>query len=75
MGGPLEDVVGRWTAKRNSALNIDCHRRELLGGHLSRTGKATTAVARLGRLPCGHQPRHSDWRLDLGRVGQVNTEQ
>ena len=35
------------TAGASLALVIDCHTRELLGWHLSRTGKATTATAAL----------------------------
>jgi hypothetical protein len=38
----MDDSVKRWTA-----LVIDCHTRELLGWHLSRSGKATTASAAL----------------------------
>ena len=44
------DLARVWTGKDGwvpSVLVIDCHTRELLGWHLSRTGKATTATAAL----------------------------
>ncbi|WP_233598028.1 DDE-type integrase/transposase/recombinase [Comamonas sp. BIGb0124] len=56
------------------ALVIDCHTRELLGWHLSRSGKATTAssaleqalIARFGRL--GRVPQPFLLRSDNGLV-------
>jgi putative transposase len=55
------DLARVWTGKdgwASLALVIDCHTRELLGWHLSRSGKATTAstalehalIARFGTL-------------------------
>ena len=44
------DLARVWTGKdgwASLALVIDCHTRELLGWHLSRSGKATTASAAL----------------------------
>ena len=44
------DLARVWTGKdgwASLALVIDCHTRELLGWHLSRTGRATTATAAL----------------------------
>ncbi|WIV50282.1 DDE-type integrase/transposase/recombinase [Marivivens sp. LCG002] len=44
------DLARVWAGKdgwASLALVIDCHTRELLGWHLSRTGKATTASAAL----------------------------
>ncbi len=43
----MEDDIKRWTAKRKAALVIDCHTRELLGWHLSRSGRSKTAEAAL----------------------------
>ena len=56
------------------ALVIDCHTRELLGWHLSRSGKATTAasalehalIARFGTL--GRVPQEFLLRSDNGLV-------
>jgi putative transposase len=59
------------------ALVIDCHTRELLGWHLSRTGKATTAASALDR---SHGPPsvQGPWRRALisrfGTLGRVNRE-
>ena len=44
------DLARVWTGKdgwASLALVIDCHTRELLGWHISRSGKATTASAAL----------------------------
>ncbi|MBL3587371.1 transposase family protein [Rhodovulum sulfidophilum] len=44
------DLARIWTGKdgwASLALVIDCHTRELLGWHLSKSGKATTASAAL----------------------------
>ena len=44
------DLARVWTGKDgwvSLALVIDCHTRELLGWHLSRTGRATTAIEAL----------------------------
>lgn len=44
------DLAPIWTGKddwASLALIIDCHTRELLGWHLSKSGKATTASAAL----------------------------
>ena len=44
------DLCRIWAGKdgwTSLALVIDCHTRELLGWHLSRTGKATTAASAL----------------------------
>ncbi|MFN3279928.1 MAG: IS3 family transposase, partial [Paracoccus hibiscisoli] len=57
------DLARVWTGKdgwASLALVIDCHTRELLGWHLSRSGKATTASAALEHARFG----------TLGRVEQ-----
>nr|WP_215731163.1 DDE-type integrase/transposase/recombinase [Rhodovulum kholense] len=44
------DLARIWTGKdgrASLALVVDCHTRELLGWHLSKSGKATTASAAL----------------------------
>lgn len=46
------------------ALVIDCHTRELLGWHLSRTGKATTAASALEHAPISR----------FGTLGRVDKE-
>ncbi|WP_444431290.1 transposase [Rhodobacter capsulatus] len=59
------DQARVWTGKdgwASLALVIDCHRRELLGWHLSRSGKATTASA---------APEHALIRR-FGTLGRVN---
>lgn len=52
--GPLIDLCRAWS-KRDGwavlALVIDCYTRELLGWHLSRSGKSKTAEAALGQVP------------------------
>jgi putative transposase len=56
------DLARIWTGKdgwASLALVIDCHTRELLGWHLSKSGKATTA-ALIRLLPCARLSRHSD---------------
>ncbi|WP_197703865.1 DDE-type integrase/transposase/recombinase [Cohaesibacter sp. ES.047] len=71
------DLARVWTGKdgwASLALVIDCHTRELLGWHLSRTGKATTATAalehalisRFGTL--GRVDREFQLRSDNGLV-------
>ena len=48
--GGRTDLARIWTGKggwASLALVIDCHTRELLGWHLSKSGKATTASAAL----------------------------
>lgn len=52
---------GGWTSL---ALVIDCHTRELLGWHLSRTGKATTAASALEHALISR----------FGTLGRVNRE-
>nr|WP_241772811.1 DDE-type integrase/transposase/recombinase [Rhodobacter capsulatus] len=61
------DLARVWTGKdgwASLALVIDCHRRELLSWHLSRSGNATTASAAL---------EHALIRR-FGTLGQVNRE-
>nr|WP_241772227.1 DDE-type integrase/transposase/recombinase [Rhodobacter capsulatus] len=61
------DLARVWTGKdgwASLALVIDCHRRELLSWHLSRSGKATTASA---------APEHALIRR-FGTLGRVNRE-
>jgi putative transposase len=71
------DLARVWTGKdgwASLALVIDCHTRELLGWHLSRSGKATTAsaalehalIARFGTL--GRVDREFLLRSDNGLV-------
>jgi putative transposase len=71
------DLARVWTGKdgwSSLALVIDCHTRELLGWHLSRSGKATTAsaalehalIARFGTL--GKVEREFLLRSDNGLV-------
>ena len=49
-GRPICAGSGR-AATAGLALVIDCHTRELLGWHLSRSGKPSTASRALGRVP------------------------
>ena len=61
------DLCRIWAGKdgwTSLALVIDCHTRELLGWHLSRTGKATTAASALEHslISC------------FGTLGRVNRE-
>lgn len=61
------DLARVWTGKdgwASLALVIDCHTRELLGWHLSRSGKATTASAALEHALISR----------LGTLGRVNRE-
>ena len=71
------DLARVWTGKdgwASLALVIDCHTRELLGWHLSRSGKATTAsaalehalIARFGTL--GRVDREFLLRSDNGLI-------
>ena len=71
------DLARVWSGKDGRAslvLVIDCHTRELLGWHLSRSGKATTAsaafehalIARFGSL--GRVEREFLLRSDKGLV-------
>lgn len=61
------DLCRIWAGKdgcTSLSLVIDCHTRELLGWHLSRTGKATTAASAL---------KHA-LITRLGTLGRVNRE-
>ena len=61
------DLARVWTGKdgwASLALVIDCHTRELLGWHLSRSGKATTASAALEHALIAR----------FGTLGRVETE-
>lgn len=61
------DLARVWTGKdgwASLALVIDCHTRELLGWHLSRSGKATTASAALEHALISR----------FGTLGRVNRE-
>ncbi|GGW21083.1 hypothetical protein GCM10011452_00010 [Gemmobacter lanyuensis] len=54
------------------ALVIDCHTRELLGWHLSRSGKATTAASALEHVPTATWQRFSAANLAVP-VNMVET--
>lgn len=61
------DLCRVWAGKdgwASLALVIDCHTRELLGWHLSRTGKATTAASALEHALISR----------FGTLGRVNKE-
>jgi len=61
------DLCRVWAGKdgwASLALVIDCHTRELLGWHLSRTGKATTAASALEHALIAR----------FGTLGRVNQE-
>lgn len=61
------DLCRVWAGKdgwASLALVIDCHTRELLGWHLSRTGKATTAASALEHALISR----------FGTLGRVNNE-
>ena len=61
------DLCRVWASKdgwASLALVIDCHTRELLGWHLSRTGKATTAASALEHALITR----------FGTLGRVNQE-
>lgn len=61
------DLCRIWAGKdgwASLALVIDCHTRELLGWHLSRTGKATTAASALEHALISR----------FGTLGRVNRE-
>lgn len=61
------DLCRVWAGKNgwaSLALVIDCHTRELLGWHLSRTGKATTAASALEHALISR----------FGTLGRVNKE-
>ena len=61
------DLCRIWAGKdgwTSLALVIDCHTRELLGWHLSRTGKATTAASALEHALINR----------FGTLGRVNHE-
>lgn len=61
------DLCRVWAGKdgwASLALVIDCHTRELLGWHLSRTGKATTAASALEHALINR----------FGTLGRVNQE-
>ena len=69
MSTVMDEDIKRWTAQRGSALAlvIDFCSRELLGWHLSRSGKAKTAesaveqalITRFGTL--GRVPQTFSW--------------
>ncbi len=76
------DLARIWTGKdgwASLALVIDCHNRELLGWHLSKSGKATTAsaalehalIARFGTL--GKVEKEFLLRSDNGLVFRATT--
>ena len=59
------------------ALVIDCHTRELLGWHLSRSGKATAAASALDRShgpPLVRGPWQRALITRLGTLGRVTQE-